>query len=470
MNSSNFAKKDSVNARNLQIGNFEKFKNQPHNNLPDQLPNASDRLKNIEVIKEKNKFQPVQRDPMVLSIRFMNLGDDKIVDCFRSVRNNTALPLWAQYLTDGLRIVKNQLYYKERPFWLREKRHLQVKKVYFHPGLPVSQDAIYDYLEKKCVNLTRQFCRNSLKGIAHYQKIFRRRKPQNINSKFVVKKPGMIACDCFFPTLYNGWHNKRTCLAICDVWSRYTQVYVLTSKHADLVNKCMLDFLRKFLQFGWKVRRCLCDKGTEFNHLHKIFNKFRKKNEKGPMVMNPATAQPVNYIENLNSQIQANAQACLNITQKPEELMHYISTAINTQKRKRKGNFTPIELLRMTPREVMKINRENKNTDVPGISSLKPLYVGDRVRILMMTRKEQEKTNLSDQKGFSVKWSGKVYTILRKKKLQKNHDVFQYWLNPAPTWGGKQSRYRHELLKIPKRLDTVIPKLKGKLSTKLYSI
>ena len=54
-------------------------------------------------------------------------------------------------------------------------------------------------------------------------------------------------------------------------------------------------------------------------------------------------------------------QACLKISQKPEELCHLIQKAINNQPRKRKGSKSPIDLMRMNHREVNKLNREYPN-------------------------------------------------------------------------------------------------------------
>ena len=80
--------------------------------------------------------------------------------------------------------------------------------------------------------------------------------------------------------------------------------------------------------------------------------------------------------------------------------------------------------------------------------SLKPLLVGDTVRVLLWDRKKQMDAKV---KGFSPKWSVEKYTVLRKTAVQANTDIFRYHL------GLPQSYYRHELLKIPKETDASVP-------------
>ena len=84
--------------------------------------------------------------------------------------------------------------------------------------------------------------------------------------------------------------------------------------------------------------------------------------------------------------------------------------------------------------------------EIPG---LRPLFVNDTVRLLKMTRKEQEQNKI---KGFAPKWSKDTYTILKRTGLQKNPGVYRYFV------GLHQSYYRHELLKIPKKLDKKVVK------------
>ena len=84
--------------------------------------------------------------------------------------------------------------------------------------------------------------------------------------------------------------------------------------------------------------------------------------------------------------------------------------------------------------------------EVPGLA---PLFVNDTVRLLKMTRKEQEQNKI---KGFAPKWSKRLYTVLRKTKLRKNEFVFRYDIGLPDTY------YRHELQQVRAgKVDKVVP-------------
>ena len=459
---------NSVKVANNESGaEFEKYKSQNQLNLPDD--SAENRLLQTVDIKEArdDMFAPKTREKYEQCVRFINPSDEMIILTMKSLKTNTELPKWCNFMKEQLSIKKNKLHLNNKPFYFKEERHRSVKRTYFNPSFPISQAAIFQHLDGKITNITRKFVRESLKSVERYQRTFPRRRPQNINSKFTYKKPGIIACDCFFPTLDNGWLNKRVVLVICDCWSRYCKVYTMTNREAELVNDRMRDFIRHFMKYNHVPRRIICDKGGEFARLDAVMERFRKPGEKGPMVLNSQSGTPVNYVENLNSQIQRMMAACGKLTAKPEEITHLVAKAINHQKRERKGNLSPIELLRLNKREIAKLNRMFTHKTISGVPNLPELNIGDRCRLLMMTRKEQVSSLHSYHKGFAVKWSKQIYLVLRKTRLRKNHDVYNYYLDPpAPN---KKPRYRHELLKIVKRLDTEVPYMKkGSLKPILY--
>ena len=452
---------------NKDVG-FEKYKAQGSLNLPPDTPES--RL-NVQKLPRNNPplFSPKERSAFEKCLRFLNPNDDMILKLHSAVRTGGNLPAWAEFMKDALRVQKNTLFLDEKPLYLKQRRHLAVKRTYFNPSFGVSQAAVYDHLDTKIANITRKFVRDSLKRLEHYQRIFPRRLPQNINTKFTYKKPGIISCDCFFPSLQNGWLGKRTVLVVADCWSRYTKIYVMTNRAKELVNERVIDFFRQFLKFGHTPRRILCDKGGEFAGLPSVMERFRKRGEKGPLVLHSQAGTPVNYIESLNSQVQRMMQVCKKLTSKPEEVCHLIASAINKQKRKRKGNLTPIEMLRLNQREVARLNREYPIPDVNGVPNLPDLQVGDRCRYLLLTRKEQISSLDSDKKGFAIKWSKTLHTVTKKIRLRKNRDVFNFYLHPAAP--NNKPRYRHELLKIPHgHIDTEIPQMKpGSLKSKLYT-
>jgi len=94
------------------------------------------------------------------------------------------------------------------------------------------------------------------------------------------------------------------------------------------------------------------------------------------------------------------------------------------------------------------VNNMYQDRTVMTPHSLKPLRVGDTVRILLWDRKKQLDSKV---KGFSPKWSKEKYTVLRKTAVKANTEIFRYHV------GLHQSYYRHELLKIPRKTDASVP-------------
>ena len=61
-----------------------------------------------------------------------------------------------------------------------------------------------------------------------------------------------------------------------------------------------------------------------------------------------------------------------------------------------------------------------------------------------MTRKEQAANTI---KGFTAKWSKDTFKVLKKTPIPKNKLNFRYWV------GLGKAYFRHELLRIPARVD-----------------
>ena len=145
------------------------------------------------------------------------------------------------------------------------------------------------------------------------------------------------------------------------------------------------------------------------------------------------------------------------LTDDPSVILDDIAEHLNNQKRPDRGNLTPNQLLTLNSAEISKINEMYKDRAVPPeVAGLRELLPGHNVRILLMTRKEQLDTS---QKGFRAKWSKKVYTVLKRTKLQLNPNNFRYFV------GKHQSYYRHELLWVPKETDTSVIDLVGSKSS-----
>ena len=157
-------------------------------------------------------------------------------------------------------------------------------------------------------------------------------------------------------------------------------------------------------------------------------------------------------IEGLNAQVQRRMQVfrTSELIDMASQIAHEIADQINNQPRPDRGGLSPIQLLQLDAEGRATINRLYKDKtvtrEVPG---LRPLFVNDTVRLLKMTRKEQEQNKI---KGFAPKWSKRLYTVLRKTRLRKNEFVFRYDIGLPDTY------YRHELQKIRGgNVDQVVP-------------
>ena len=84
-------------------------------------------------------------------------------------------------------------------------------------------------------------------------------------------------------------------------------------------------------------------------------------------------------------------------------------------------------------------------SDIPEVQGLPSLQVGNACRVLLWSRKDQAKNTF---KGFTAKWSTEVYTVLKKTGIPRNKNNYRYFI------GTNKSYFRHELLKIPRKVDT----------------
>ena len=165
------------------------------------------------------------------------------------------------------------------------------------------------------------------------------------------------------------------------------------------------------------------------------------------MGVHSQTAQPVNIVETMNAEVQRHMQVfrTSGITDDPSVLLEDISYAINHKKRQARGNLSPIQLLSLNKEERQRVNDMEIETEAPEVSGLKELKVGNAVRVLLWSRKDQAANTF---KGFTAKWSVEVYTVLRKTAIPKNRNNYRYYV------GTDKSYFRHELLKIPREVDT----------------
>ena len=379
---------------------------------------------------------------------FMNPGSKKIKEAMDALANNTELPSWAQPFRENLHMEKGRLMFDDLRMATHEEKREAVKRQYFDPKCPSTIMPIADVLREKYANVSKGNVTRILRTLETYQRNFGRRRPPKVMGRMSLKNPGIIAMDMFFPTRkIAGWEGKWNCLTCMDCWSRYTHVYACVNKKFATVEKAMTMFLQEFAGYGFMPRRILCDRGTDLAPAKKVMEKYRTKKDVGAMVVHTQTAQPVNIVEVMNSEVQRHMQVfrTSGITDDPSVLLEDISYAINHKKRQARGNLSPIQLLSLNKEERQRVNDMEIETDAPEVSGLQELKVGNAVRVLMWSRKDQAKNTF---KGFTAKWSVEVYTVLRKTAIPRNRNNYRYFI------GTNKSYFRHELLKIPRKVDT----------------
>ena len=383
---------------------------------------------------------------------FMNPGTDKINEATRALVSGSALPVWATPFEAHLSIKKGALMFDNLKMATHEEKRHAVKHQYFDPKGPSTINPICEKLRETYANISRGNVQTILRSLETYQRNFGRRRPPSITGRMVLKSPGIIAMDMFFPTKkIAGWEGKYACLTCMDCWSRFCHVYALEKKDLPSQVKAMSDFLQKFAAFGYMPRRILTDKGSDMRGAYKVIEVYRtKKDGDAPMVGHSKTAQPVNIVEAMNAQVQRRMQVfrTSGLTDDPSILLEDISYAINHQKRPDRGNLTPVQLLSLNKEEIARVNEMwEDRTDIPEVHGLRRLRVGDSVRVLLMTRKQQAQNTV---KGFTAKWTREVYTVLKKAAIPRNRSNYRYWV------GLHKSYFRHELLWVPRTLDSEV--------------
>ena len=161
----------------------------------------------------------------------------------------------------------------------------------------------------------------------------------------------------------------------------------------------------------------LMDQGSDLVAAKEVIETYRTK-AGAKMVFYSKVGKPVQLVEQTQAQIQRRMAVfrTAGLTTDASAILEDISTSINNQKRPDRGNLTPIQLLKLTKSERLQINAmyRDKN-EVPEIKGLRALFQGSRVRVLLMTFKEQVQNKT---KGFAPKWSRDIYTVKKKTALQ----------------------------------------------------
>ena len=418
-------------------------------------------MKRIPLALERGKRQSalasVPSGPSTRHILFLNIGDDRIMEAIMWHTRGGVRPPWTNNVT-GLSAKGMTLFLTEngttRPFALKEKKRSAVKRLYFDPKRPSTIQPITDALRHNFCNISRANVRGILKSLEVYQLMRPRRKMPKIQHHTIYTKPGIIAMDSFFPSEKTGWR-KRNILVCMDVWSRFSRAYALEQREKRFYKVAMEAFFKELMSLGILPRRLLTDKGSELHVGTPLMEKFRlPRDGKNPMHLRSFTGTPVQSVENMNAQYQRRLEPyrIAHIRDDVAPLLWDVSEQLNNQRRPKRGNHTPYELLLMNESQRREVNKVYDDSyfgiGVEGQKKLPLLKNGDSVRKLEMTFKDQATGKL---KGFQEKWSRKIYQVLGKTGLNRNKHVFRYRIGDP-----KRTYYRHELLLIPKEVDSDI--------------
>ena len=446
-----------------------------HKVLSGALPPPSEQVTPREFNMRKDRLKPQRRVALGLQrpqrktalfpheigsgrrhILFLNIGDERILEAIVALSRNQEPPPWMRYLK-GITAENGKLYHEEGgrrlPFAFADDKRKAVKDLYFNPKEPATIQPITDALRHKFCNISRNNVRNILRSLETYQLMFPRRKHPAIQHHTNYTKPGVIAMDTFFPTGNSGWVERTGGVLVCmDVWSRFSRAYALETKDAEMFEQAMKAFFAEFTSLGHLPRRLLTDKGSELHVGTPLIEKYRlPRDGDAPMHLRSFTGTPVQVVENMNAQYQRRLEVyrISELHDDPADLLWDISEQLNNQKRARRGNLTPYQLLDLSDRDRNAINKQYEGdyygVGVQAQKKLPYLNIGAHVRRLEMTFKEQQK---GSRKGFQEKWSREVFQVLRRVALRRNRHVYRYSIgDPDRTY------YRHELLLIPKEID-----------------
>ena len=408
----------------------------------------------LQRTKRQNPLQMLQLGPATRHILFMNVGDDRIFEAVQWLSSGGPKPAWTNNVS-GLEAREGKLMLSENgralPFALKEDKRRAVKTQYFDPKKPSTIQPITDAIRHQYCNVSKKNVRNILRSLETYQLMYPRRQHPKIEHHTLYTKPGMVAMDSFFPSPNSGWV-KRNVLVCMDIWSRFSRAYAIEKREQAFYKPAMESFFKELMSLGILPRRLLTDKGSELTIGTKLMEKFRlKRDGDKPMHLKSFTGTPVMVVENLNAQYQRRLEVfrVSNLQDDAADLLWDISEQLNNQRRPRRGNHTPYEMLAMKDHQRKDLNNQYDDSyfgvGVEAQKKLPVLRAGDHVRKLMMTYKDQI-TN--KKKGFQEKWSRDVYQVLRFTRLRRNKHVLRYEI------GDPIRKYlRHELLLIPKDTD-----------------
>ena len=395
------------------------------------------------------------------ALLFLNLGLPAVRQMRRHLRDGAPMPAWAARLGGGAWSLRgSEVLLDGLPLASPEQKRAAVKRLYFDPRQPSTILPIAEKLRTEFCNVSKGDVRRVLRSLETYQRNLGRRKPQEVKTHTVMKRPGVIAIDAFFPSKsIDGWRGDWKMVLCCmDTWSRFSRAYVCEDKKGITVGKALKRFLAEMASLGHPPRRILADKGTDLGgwRLRELMERYRRpKDGNASMIILAPAGTPVLIVEAMNAQYQRRLAVfrTSGLTDDPSEILTAISDQLNSQPRRARAGLSPLQLLGLGKRDRELVNARSTDRFVEsaeGIRGLAPLRRGQTVRRLLMTRKEQEAPTMKF-KGFRPKWSRELYTVERITSARGNPNLKRYHI------GTDHALFRWEL-QLVRSVDAEVPR------------
>ena len=379
-------------------------------------------------------------------------GGPKVDQAMRAIRFNEADPGWLRIVgRDNVMLADGRLHVMMLPILTRKEVVARIKKNYYSAGLPSVPKAIYAKLSTEVANVSERSVRRIVESFETYQLTKRVLQPSDNRGHRVWQSPGVIQADTTF--LDKNWDRKVAILVMHDVWSGYTGAYVVDSENAVIANRALRKFGRELMSdFGVRPKLYMTDLGTEFANVRRGVAALYG----APHLQSP-TGKPIHEIEAKNAMLKRRIEI-QRVAHKLDDagalsgFLGAILTDINNSPRDWRGGFSPVQLLRMGPRQRAEVNATRRRPTKYGKPygfNKKVIRVGDRVRRILWTSKEIQNRPMG-KKGYQEKWSTDLFTVT--KIIKQKNNVLKYRIDDETP----RLYFRSELQKI-KAVDASVP-------------
>ena len=371
-------------------------------------------------------------------------GDKSIRRAKSHLSTNGPGPKWVQKVgRANLKISSGRLHVAGVPVFDEPEVVKLVKKLYYSARGASTPDAIWRAIEPRVANVSAKNVRRIVNSFETYQVTKRVLKPPDNRGHKHWFTPGTLQADTTFTD--TRFDKKYAILCMHDVWSGYTRAFIVEQETAAVAARAMKKFGQELMsKFGVRPKVILTDKGTEFATYGRLARTWKARHFASP------TGKPINEIEAKNAMLKRRLEIQLvahKTTRNISGILDDICEDINTTPRAWRGNYSPVQLLKMSKQMRDQVNRASIKTrrnytgSQPFSSRLKEVRVGTRVRRILWTTKDI-KSRPMGKKGYMEKWSRQIYKVL--KIITQRNAIKKYKLDD----GGPRLFFRTEIQKV----------------------